>query len=985
MKQLVALATQLLATSTSPAVKQTVTKMLCEIYKRMGNSLRSQLTDIKPALLNAISKEFDKLTNVKPAVPSRSVKTSSRYSNFRLFCLFPSHSSAGTGSNSNSDATLLSVLSSGESKQRLSALTKISQTLNSGSCFSIDENFYEALTRALSDPNKQVVTAAVNLLAFTVSPEKEIVAAATKSTKRALPTLLSLLSDSNDGIQRGAVGCLDKIADVFGISYMLPEIASHISQSAKEELFQWMNKRCADIAACDNAQSVVGSTLLCLSDISYGVRQHAEVLTEELVRKRGLDYLTSELIRLPSVHSKQASLVLARISEHGSQQSQDRIKEGDLFRIPGNKEARLNTNRQKPWPKTQIKASAEEVSLLRSEMRECVSPDLHPKLFSLDSKMWSEGLSILSDSTSKYPQSTIENLDVILKWLTWKLAEAHSASDDGIHNGLIQFVKHLFSMLDFEHYRLRVEEIEIFVYPFIDIIGSGERIGERRIKMAECLKILPKVYPVEGLFNIYADCLRSASTSKYGKLVCLQEIKSLFDGSGLAACNPAVHLPLIASYLNDSDVKLKSGALTVLYVVHRRIGSDIWKYLSAEVSQHRTLLEKKFQSAVLTPSTPRNATHAPPLSEISPRFGDVFKSWRKEGRPEASLAQTPQHQPQAIKEQQERTKLMHELAREQREREAREQAHEQQERTRQQIRDQRERESREKEAREVNEHERLAREQVRVSEQPRPKIEDYVCEMPEPTSLSPAPRLEKKTSSLSLLLSRTDSLLTKSLSLDMSAVPPTFDLELEKIEADTSAVPASPCTDKSTGYLSVASQLSTETPILPSRQIKHVVTSPADNVSLLIKQLNNCKDGVTKIQVYRTIAQFINENESTTGLALDALVIALALHLDGVFKDEVKDPRAPTHRVCRYLVTALATIFSKRTLAQSFTESAASGLIQSLLSCILSERLETIEDGLAVKHCFNDLMMRIMENVERTTCLLILLKVWCLVSLLLTP
>jgi hypothetical protein len=75
VSQIVTLASQILATTTIVAIKLAVVKMLGELYKRTGPSLRSQLSEIKQAQANAIFKEFDKLANVKPLRPSRTVKS----------------------------------------------------------------------------------------------------------------------------------------------------------------------------------------------------------------------------------------------------------------------------------------------------------------------------------------------------------------------------------------------------------------------------------------------------------------------------------------------------------------------------------------------------------------------------------------------------------------------------------------------------------------------------------------------------------------------------------------------------------------------------------------------------------------------------------------------------------------------------------------------------------------------------------------------
>lgn len=64
-------AKKILITTTSPDVKKSITRLLCELYKYIGQPLKQTLKDVKPVLLNNIIKEFDALVSTKPRTPSR--------------------------------------------------------------------------------------------------------------------------------------------------------------------------------------------------------------------------------------------------------------------------------------------------------------------------------------------------------------------------------------------------------------------------------------------------------------------------------------------------------------------------------------------------------------------------------------------------------------------------------------------------------------------------------------------------------------------------------------------------------------------------------------------------------------------------------------------------------------------------------------------------------------------------------------------------
>ena len=65
--QLIQFAKIILVETSNPGIKKAITALLCELYKYVGNKLRDTLAkDIKPALLSALNKEFDKLVGHLP-------------------------------------------------------------------------------------------------------------------------------------------------------------------------------------------------------------------------------------------------------------------------------------------------------------------------------------------------------------------------------------------------------------------------------------------------------------------------------------------------------------------------------------------------------------------------------------------------------------------------------------------------------------------------------------------------------------------------------------------------------------------------------------------------------------------------------------------------------------------------------------------------------------------------------------------------------
>lgn len=106
---------------------------------------------------------------------------------------------------------------------------------------------------------------------------------------------------------------------------------------------------------------------------------------------------------------------------------------------------------------------------------------------------------------------------------------------------------------------MTVHEINVFLYSYVELIGTTTGSADARVKMADLLKLLPTLYPAPKLFDIYMSFIEVPTSSRFSKLVALQEIKGLIGLQGVAAFKPDVHLPNIVALLSDVDVKIKSG------------------------------------------------------------------------------------------------------------------------------------------------------------------------------------------------------------------------------------------------------------------------------------------------------------------------------------------------------------------------------------------------------------------------------------------
>lgn len=73
-----------------------------------------------------------------------------------------------------------------------------------------------------------------------------------------------------------------------------------------------------------------------------------------------------------------------------------------------------------------------------------------------------------------------------------------------------------------------------------------------------------------------------------------------------------------------------------------------------------------------------------------------------------------------------------------------------------------------------------------------------------------------------------------------------------------------------------------------------------------------------------------------------------------------------TVRVCKYLLNTLMQLFSRKSLAIAVTHDKLFGLVDQLLCRLLDEKLPSLEEGQRLLRALNTLMLKILENSDRT-------------------
>jgi cytoskeleton-associated protein 5 len=196
-----------------------------------------------------------------------------------------------------------------------------------------------------------------------------------------------------------------------------------------------------------------------------------------------------------------------------------------------------------------------------------------------------EDLTVCIDQNKK---ETIDNLDVILKWITIRLFDTNLTT----LRKTLSYLEALLNMLSAQSFHLSDYEANVFIPLLIDRSGanSSEPI---KLAMRGLFKQLCNVYPSSKTFRFVLDGLKSKNWRT--RVECLEELTSLINRHGLGVCTPAKALPAIATHLADRDPSVRTAALNTFLQAYSYAGEELWKHLVGISENQRAMLEAHFK------------------------------------------------------------------------------------------------------------------------------------------------------------------------------------------------------------------------------------------------------------------------------------------------------------------------------------------------------------------------------------------------------
>ncbi|XP_072953995.1 protein MOR1-like isoform X1 [Typha angustifolia] len=630
--------------SSAAATRNSTVKLIGVLHKFVGPDIKAFLSDVKPALLNALDAEYEKNPfEGAIAAPKKTVRTSDSVS---------SMSSAGFDGLPREDIsakitpTLLKNIGSPDWKVRLESIDLVNKILDEAHkriqpLGTVE--LFAALRGRLYDSNKNIVMATLSTianLASAMGPSVE------KSSKGFLTDVLKCLGDNKKHMRECTLNTLDSWVVAAQLDKMVPYITIALADpklgaEGRKDLFDWLSRHLSMINDLSEALNLLKPAASALMDKSAEVRKGAETFIGEILRVCGQEAVTKNLRDMPT---PALSLIVERLKLPGvPEEASDSAKVittvlASKAGIKNGKQGlislgdRGSTNKSKAMSSRGVPTRASKLDLVFSvqdisvqsesffnikdsnkEERERFvvrrlkfeeprpehiqdleydfmrhfREDVSRRLLSTDFKKQVDGLEMLQKALPSSGKEVIELLDILFRWFVLRLCESNTTCLLKV----LEFLPELFDVLKDQSYILNEAEAAVFLPCLIE--KSGHNIEKLREKMRELMKQIVNIYSASKLLPYILEGLRSKNNRT--RIECVDVVGYLIDQYGPEISGQLKSLQLVAALTSERDGEIRKAALTTLATAYKNLGEDIWKYIGKLSDAQRSMLDDRFK------------------------------------------------------------------------------------------------------------------------------------------------------------------------------------------------------------------------------------------------------------------------------------------------------------------------------------------------------------------------------------------------------
>ncbi|KAK7477171.1 hypothetical protein BaRGS_00031556, partial [Batillaria attramentaria] len=649
--------------ATNPAVRTAAITLLSTVYMYMGAKLRVFFEEEKPALLQQIDAEFEKVKGQKPPAPTRGIAPE------------PQDLVPRTDISERITEDLLTMMTDKNWKVRNEGLQKVTEILKEAKFITPNLNgLPEAIKARLSESNKNLQMTAITIC----STLAQALGHHSKQHVRVIaPGLISCLSDSKPQLRAAVVASLNLWVEQttlvpFVECEALVDGLKTENPNLRVELLGWLSEKLPTHKTLPpELRDCVPYVLTCLEDRSADVRKKAQdaivpfmihVGYNNFVKAAGklkpaskdqvqpmLEKAKGELPAKPPPKKKAAAAPARPVSvvddddeeesrpppaaasksdtktekvdlkskalgknrgkaAPASTKKKEEEDTGPVMNLTVSKEQRFKDEKNMKVLKWNfIELRGEFVEQLRGQMEKNFSPSFMTQLFHTDFKFHIKAIEQLIGCLDSMENETIGNLDMILKWCTIRFFDTNPS----MINKALDYLQQLFCRLaDLDHHLSDLEASSFIPYLVLKVGDAKDNV---RRDVRNIFKLICKVYPASKMFTYLLDGIKSKNSKQRAE--CLEELACLIEAYGINICqpSPAQALKLIAAQIGDRDNGVRNAALNTVVTAYMLLGENLYKYIGTLKDKDQGMLEERIKRSS------RNKPAAKPTVEERPR------------------------------------------------------------------------------------------------------------------------------------------------------------------------------------------------------------------------------------------------------------------------------------------------------------------------------------------------------------------------------
>ncbi|GAX77872.1 hypothetical protein CEUSTIGMA_g5314.t1 [Chlamydomonas eustigma] len=262
---------------------------------------------------------------------------------------------------------------------------------------------------------------------------------------------------------------------------------------------------------------------------------------------------------------------------------------GPLLLLDNKKEDRAKKGKFRP---TKFEVRPEEGTVLEGELSALLSPALKGLMFNKagDFKKHCEAAGILVEALPGIFNEVMSCLDLILRWCVLRIVESNTQS----LMKTLELLKAILEAMAQAGARLTEFEAKLLLPALVE--KSGHNQDKVRAEHRELMRKAAAVYGSTKIVLFIKDGMDSKNNKT--KVVCVEEIGSMIDAEGpiLYRLNRQVDiLGCVARLVTERDNALRQAVLGTMEAVYCCEGDGMWKWLGKLTDQQRSLIEERLK------------------------------------------------------------------------------------------------------------------------------------------------------------------------------------------------------------------------------------------------------------------------------------------------------------------------------------------------------------------------------------------------------